>query len=525
MRFLFVILFLTSLNSCKNLNPNDEITFADNVVIAHRGAWKQHGLPENSIASLKHAIALNCTGSEFDVRMTADDVLILNHDNVYHELLIEETNYEELAKFRLSNGEVLPTLRDFILAGIKDNTTTGLVCEIKTSKSKERGQLIAKKVVELVNELNAGQFVASYISFDYDILKRIIELEPQAKTQYLNGTKTPEELHVDGISGLDYERHVLLDHPEWIQSAKELGLTLNVWTVNNQEDMDVFLANGFDFISTNEPELLFERASASPLNSGYKLVWSDEFNYNGKPDPTKWTYDYGFVANQEKQYYVDSLKNARVDNGHLIIEAHKEKVANKDYKNAEIKGWVKYKAEIDTAQYTSSRLKTEGLVEWKYGRIEVRAKLPKGRGMWPAIWMLGENRKEIGWPECGEIDIMEHVGYDNDTIHGTIHTKAYNHIIGTQKGKTIFIENPNEEFHVFVIEWTPGKIDFLLDGVVYNHIENEHKTTAEWPFDQNFYLILNVAVGGGWGGRKGIDDSIFPQQMIVDYVRVYQKLN
>jgi beta-glucanase (GH16 family) len=165
---------------------------------------------------------------------------------------------------------------------------------------------------------------------------------------------------------------------------------------------------------------------------------------------------------------------------------------------------------------------TEDLAEWQYGWIEVRAKLPKGRGMWPAIWMLSESRREVGWPECGEIDIMEHVGYDNDTIHGTIHTKAYNHMKGTQKGKTIFIENPNDEFHVFAIEWTPEKIDFMLDGVVYNHIENEHKTTAEWPFDQKFYLILNVAVGGGWGGRKGIDESIFPQRMVVDYVRVFQ---
>jgi beta-glucanase (GH16 family) len=132
---------------------------------------------------------------------------------------------------------------------------------------------------------------------------------------------------------------------------------------------------------------------------------------------------------------------------------------------------------------------------------------------------------KIGWPESGEIDIMEHVGYDNDTIHGTIHTKAYNHMKGTQKGKSIFIENPNEEFHVFSIEWTPDKIDFLLDDVVYNQIKNENKTTAEWPFDKKFYLILNAAVGGMWGGQKGIDDTIFPQQMIIDYIRVYQRTN
>lgn len=265
-------------------------------------------------------------------------------------------------------------------------------------------------------------------------------------------------------------------------------------------------------------------AKVSPLNKGYKLVWSDEFNYTGKPEPTKWTYDYGFIANQEKQYYTDSLKNARVENGHLIIEAHIEKAANKDFGDpAFLNTWAEYKAKIDTAQYTSARLKTEDLAEWKYGRIEARVKLPSGCGMWPAIWMLSETRKEVGWPECGEIDIMEHVGYDKDTIHGTIHTKAYNHMKGTQKGKTIFIENPYDEFHVFSVDWTPETMDFLLDGVVYNHIINEQKTTAEWPFDQKFYLIINVAVGGSWGGAKGIDDTVFPEQMVLDYVRVYQQ--
>lgn len=525
MRLLFIILIFTSLNSCKNLGVKDKIIFADNVVVAHRGAWKNKQLPENSIASLKHAIALNCTGSEFDVRMTADDVLVVNHDTTYFELPIEKTTHAELAKFKLSNGEPIPTLKNYLLAGIENNKSTGLICEIKPSKIKDRGPFIAEKVLSLVKELNAEPFISSYISFDYKILKKIVEINPQATTQYLEGDKSPDELKADGISGLDYYFSNFKRHPEWIKSAKENGLILNAWTANKQEDLDWLLANNFDYITTNEPELLFKRIKQFSTSNGYKLVWSDEFNYVGKPDPTKWAYANGFIANQEKQYYTDSLKNARVENGHLIIEAHKETIANKDYQNNEIKGWAKYKAKIDTAQYTSARLKTEGLAEWKYGYIEVKAKLPKGRGMWPAIWMLGENRKEVGWPECGEIDIMEHVGYDKDNIHGTIHTKAYNHTKKTQKGKTIFIENPHNAFHVYAIEWTPENMDFSVDGVVYNHIENEHKTSAEWPFDQNFYLILNVAVGGMWGGQKGIDDSIFPQKMLVDYVRVYQKLD
>lgn len=268
-----------------------------------------------------------------------------------------------------------------------------------------------------------------------------------------------------------------------------------------------------------------ENKKAAIISEEYKLVWADEFDTAGKPDLTKWTFEYGFLRNNEKQYYTDSLKNARVENGYLIIEAHKEKIANKDYKSTKFKNksWLHYIPKVDTAQYTSASLTTKGLAEWTYGKFEIRAKLPKGAGMWPAIWMLGKNKAEVGWPKCGEIDIMEYVGYEKDSIFGTIHTEAYNHMIGTQRGKKIFIDKPYDNFHVFSIEWTPEKIDFLLNGVVYNHIKNEHKTTDEWPFDQNFHLKLNIAIGGGLGGKKGIDDTVFPQQMVVDYVRVYQK--
>jgi len=261
------------------------------------------------------------------------------------------------------------------------------------------------------------------------------------------------------------------------------------------------------------------------ISNNYKLVWADEFDYTGKPDPIKWGYEIGFIRNNEKQYYTNSLKNIRVENGHLIIEGHKEKVANQKFGSQDYigKSWLQYISKTDTAQYTSASLTTKEIAEWTYGKIEVKAKLPKGIGQWPAIWMLGKNKVEVGWPKCGEIDIMEHVGYEKDSIFGTIHTKAYNHMIGTQRGKKVFISKPYDSFHVFSIEWTPKKIDFLLDDIVYNHIENEHKTTDEWPFDQNFHLKLNIAIGGGLGGKKGIDDTVFPQQMVIDYVRVYQK--
>lgn len=259
-------------------------------------------------------------------------------------------------------------------------------------------------------------------------------------------------------------------------------------------------------------------------NDPYALVWADEFDNEGKPDSTKWGYEYGFIRNREKQYYTDSLSNARVENGYLIIEAHKEKIANEKFKSEEYKdrSWLKYIPEIDTAQYTSASLTTKGIAEWTYGKIEVKAKLPKGVGQWPAIWMLGENKPEVGWPECGEIDIMEHVGFNKDTIFGSVHSETYNHIKGTQKTQGIFINEPYDKFHVYAIEWTPEKVDFLLDGELYLHVENEHKTTLEWPFDQNFCLKLNNAIGGMWGAQKGIDDTVFPQKMLIDYVRVYQ---
>jgi len=524
MRYCFFLCMLSFI-SCQQQSAPTSFKLADNVVVAHRGAWKANNLPENSLASLRHAIELNCVGSEFDVRMTADDVLIVAHDADYHDMVIEETNYAELNAVKLSNGEDLPTLEAMLIEGLTDNSGTGMVCEIKPSKTKARGRLIAEKVMALVKSLDASHIMASYISFDYQILKRIIELDPKANTQYLDGSKSPEVLKKDGVSGLDYYLTILKNKPSWINSAKELGISLNAWTVNKAEDLDWLLANEFDFITTNEPELLFERIEASPIQAGWKLVWSDEFSGKGKPDPTKWAYEYGFISNQEEQYYTDSLKNARLENGHLIIEAHQDQIPNPYYKSDAFKDkpWLQYIAEIDTAKYSAARLTTKGLAAWKYGRIEVRAKLPKGVGLWPAVWMLGENRTEVGWPECGEIDIMEHVGFSPDSIFGTVHTMAYNHNRGTQKGKSVSIAQPYDDFHVFAIDWSEEQIDFYLDGTRYYQFKNAQKTSEEWPFDQKFYLILNVAVGGMLGGQQGIDQEIFPQAMQIDYVRVYQK--
>lgn len=261
MRLLYFVLIIVCFTSCsvsKNIAKN-KMVFADNIVVAHRGAWKKNNFPENSIASLQHAIELKCTGSEFDVWMTADDSLVINHDSDYNKLPIEKTNYASLIAFKLSNGEKLPTVREYLLAALENNNSTRIVCEIKPSGiSKERGKVVAEKVVSLAHELKAQNRIV-YISFDYDILKKIMEINPKATTQYLEGDRSPDQLKADGISGADYHFSVFKNHPDWIESARKNNITLNAWTVNNADDMDWLLANGFDFITTNEPELLFIR--------------------------------------------------------------------------------------------------------------------------------------------------------------------------------------------------------------------------------------------------------------------------
>jgi beta-glucanase (GH16 family) len=244
--------------------------------------------------------------------------------------------------------------------------------------------------------------------------------------------------------------------------------------------------------------------AACVLSAQPKPVWSDEFDQPGLPDPAKWAYDVGGDGwgNQELQFYTaNRMANAEVKDGKLIIRARKE--------------------EYEGRQYTSARLVTKGKAEWTYGWYEVRAKLPKGRGTWPAIWMLGVNWSYGNWPAIGEIDIMEHVGYDQGKVHGTIHCKAYNHVAGTQKSGSVVVADVSEEFHVYALNWTKNAIEIHIDGKKYFTFGNEGRGSDSWPFDKPFYLLLNVAVGGGWGGLMGVDDSVFPQAMEVDYVRVY----
>ena len=285
-------------------------------------------------------------------------------------------------------------------------------------------------------------------------------------------------------------------------------------------------------VDDGELNIRFEASSDQPTLSAlvvrdknrpapaWELVWSDEFDGDALDD-TKWSPNIWppRKVNDEDQAYTGREKNLRVENGMLIIEAHKE-----DYEDA---------------KYTSGRVHSEGKGDFLYGRFEVRARLPRGKGTWAAIWMLpsdpykysttcepGEDWQGSStcdaWPNSGEIDIMEHVGYQMGHVHGTVHNEAYYWLKWEQRKGRILLDAPDEEFHVYSLEWTPERIDIFVDDTHYFSYVNEGTGWNVWPYDHPYNLILNVAVGGAWGrAGGGIDDTIFPQRMAVDYVRVF----
>jgi beta-glucanase (GH16 family) len=232
--------------------------------------------------------------------------------------------------------------------------------------------------------------------------------------------------------------------------------------------------------------------------------WFDEFDYTGKPDPHKWGYDLGGSGwgNNELQYYTDHVDNASVGEGVLTITARKQALGGR--------------------AYTSARLVSKHKGDFRYGRFEARAKLPSGRGTWPAIWMLPTDWRYGDWPRSGEIDIMEHVGFDPERMHISVHTQSYNHVAGTQRTATRMVDGVMEDFHQYRVDWTPDAIRGYIDDTPMFEFRNEGTGPDAWPFDQRFHWLLNIAVGGNWGGKEGVDDSVFPAHLQVDYVRVYR---
>lgn len=237
----------------------------------------------------------------------------------------------------------------------------------------------------------------------------------------------------------------------------------------------------------------------------YTLVWSDEFDYEGAPDPTKWGYDVGGSGwgNNELQYYTAG-DNVTVKDGMCIITLCAEDLGGRNY--------------------TSTRMVTRGKGDWLYGKIEVCAKLPAGKGTWPAIWMLPTDYRYGDWPASGEIDIMEHVGYNPDWIVQSVHCNKY--YAGASKSSSNYYEGVTEEFHIYGVEWLPDKIIFTVDGEVTGTYDpnklSSQPTYEHWPFDKRMHLLINLAFGGDWGGAMGVEDDYLPVEYYIDYVRVYQ---
>src|SRR2546430_355864 len=252
-----------------------------------------------------------------------------------------------------------------------------------------------------------------------------------------------------------------------------------------------------------------------PPAAGFKLVWSDEFNGadGSSPDSSKWTYDIGGNGwgNNELECYTNLTQNAQVKGGNLVITSMRQPA---------------YACSDGTTRdYTSARLKTQGLFSQAYGRFEARIKIPAGQGMWPAFWMLGNDIGTIGWPKCGEIDIMENIGQEPGTVHGSLPSSST--VAQTSDASAPFSlpagQNFAADFHLYAVEWEPGIIRFYVDSSLYaTFTQSQWPAGGSWSFDHPFFILLNVAVGGNWPGSPDAT-AVFPQEMLVDYVRVYTK--
>lgn len=272
MRLHLIIFFMLTFFPFSSLmsqivKDSSHLYFSDKVykngVVAHRGAWKKEEFPKNSLAAFKKALTLGVSGTEFDLHLTKDGVLVVNHDADYDGISIENTNYSKLRKSKLPNGESIPTFRSFLKVGIKQEHTL-LVAELKPSSvSKERSLVLATKVVEEVRQMKAQRWMI-YISFDYAVLKEILRMEPSALTMYLGGDILPEQLLEDGIFGADYHQQVYEKDDNLIENLKKNGRKINVWTLNDPDKMDYFIQQNIDFFTTDEPELLLEKIVKKP---------------------------------------------------------------------------------------------------------------------------------------------------------------------------------------------------------------------------------------------------------------------
>ena len=325
------------------------------------------------------------------------------------------------------------------------------------------------------------------------------------------------DIHVEGEKRIGD-----MDVRGWRDGRHRSALT---HTVSDVEVKDGMLDIDFDAKHGNAVLSALSVRRSAKDSRPWRLIWQDEFDVDGLIDSSKWTHEIwpAGKVNNEAQVYTDRTKNARVENGLLIIEAHKERVIN--------------------GEYSSARLHSKGKGDFLHGRAEIRARLPGGQGIWAAIWMLPsdfyryattcEGTEEVhgndacdAWPNSGELDIMEYVGYDPTRVHATVHTRDYYWVNGQQRKASIDGRDVEEAFHTYAVEWSPEHIQVFFDDVPYFHYLNDGTGWRSWPFDHPYHIILNLAIGGDWGSAGGpIDDSIFPARLEVDYVRVYQLSN
>ncbi len=319
--------------------------------------------------------------------------------------------------------------------------------------------------------------------------------EPNVDFVETSGTLTFAPGEITKPLPIEIVDDIILESDEKFQitlSNPVLGKLLNTQAIITiiDEDTEVFIdGSGFD---------------APEIYQGYQRVWEDEFS-GDVIDLDSWGYNIGGDGwgNNELEFYTDRGINSFQTQGYLFIEAREEKFGGRDY--------------------TSARLLSQDKQEFQYGRIDIRAKLPKGKGIWPAIWMLGSNFDEVGWPRCGEIDIMELIGSEPKIVHGTAHFLGGSNS-HESNGSSTFLsggQDFSDEFHVFSIVWLEDYIEWRLDGKKYHSITPSTINGGDWPFNNKFFFILNVAVGGNWPGSPNAT-TVFPQRMLVDYIRVYQ---
>ncbi len=331
------------------------------------------------------------------------------------------------------------------------------------------------------------------------VLTTPVDTDKPTTPVVVNSTSTIHDVNIEWEASTDPTSQVggykiLLDE-ELFAITTDLSVSLSKLPPDKEFNFSLM---AFDIAGNHsEPEIV----SIATEALSWDVLWHEDFNVNGAPNTNHWNYQTGGGGwgNNEVQYYTNG-ENVIIEDGVLKLEARKE--------------------QRGTNTFTSTRMNTSGKVDILYGRIEVRAKLPRTGGTWPAIWMMPTDGAYGGWPNSGEIDIMEHTGNNYGHVFGTIHTGAYNHILGTQSGGGVDIDNVTEEFHTYTLEWYPTHMDWYIDDVHIFNFENEYKTSAEWPFDKPFHLLLNIAVGGNLGGTVDMN-GVWPQQMIVDYIKVY----